>query len=36
VGYDVFVAQHQITGLDPELALKSMRLLGNEVIPAFA
>ena len=35
VGYDVFCAQHQLTGMDPALAEKSTRLFGEEVIPAF-
>src|SRR5205085_2754288 len=33
VGYDVFVAQHQFSGMDPKLAAKSMQLLGDEVVP---
>jgi alkanesulfonate monooxygenase SsuD/methylene tetrahydromethanopterin reductase-like flavin-dependent oxidoreductase (luciferase family) len=36
VGYDIFLAQHQISDLPPELAKKSLRLFGEEVIPAFA
>lgn len=34
-GYTVFCAQHQFTGMPPEVAEKSMRLFGEEVIPAF-
>jgi alkanesulfonate monooxygenase SsuD/methylene tetrahydromethanopterin reductase-like flavin-dependent oxidoreductase (luciferase family) len=35
VGYDVFCAQHQLTGMEPALAQKSIRLFGEGVIPAF-
>jgi len=35
-GYDVFCAQHQLTGMPREVSEKSMRLFGEEVIPAFA
>jgi alkanesulfonate monooxygenase SsuD/methylene tetrahydromethanopterin reductase-like flavin-dependent oxidoreductase (luciferase family) len=35
VGYDVFCAQHQLTGMEPAVAQKSIRLFGEGVIPAF-
>jgi alkanesulfonate monooxygenase SsuD/methylene tetrahydromethanopterin reductase-like flavin-dependent oxidoreductase (luciferase family) len=36
VGYDIFLAQHQISDMPTELAKKSLRLFGEKVIPAFA
>jgi alkanesulfonate monooxygenase SsuD/methylene tetrahydromethanopterin reductase-like flavin-dependent oxidoreductase (luciferase family) len=36
VGYDVFCAQHQISDMPKELMLKSLKLFGQKVIPAFA
>jgi alkanesulfonate monooxygenase SsuD/methylene tetrahydromethanopterin reductase-like flavin-dependent oxidoreductase (luciferase family) len=35
IGYDVFCTNHQIGGMPPELVQSSIRLFGNEVIPAF-
>lgn len=36
IGYGVFCANHRIGTLAPELAEKSLRLFGEEVIPAFS
>jgi len=36
VGYDVFVGQHHFTGMPRPLVEKSLRLFGQEVIPAFS
>jgi alkanesulfonate monooxygenase SsuD/methylene tetrahydromethanopterin reductase-like flavin-dependent oxidoreductase (luciferase family) len=35
-GVDVFLAHHHITSMPHELALNSLKLFGEEVIPAFA
>jgi hypothetical protein len=35
-GYDIFLAQHQITSMPTELSRRSMRLFGEAVIPQFA
>ncbi len=35
IGYDIFCGNHEIGRMPKELALKSVRLLGKEVIPAF-
>lgn len=35
VGYTVFCTQHQIADMPKELVLKSLRLFGQEVMPAF-
>jgi alkanesulfonate monooxygenase SsuD/methylene tetrahydromethanopterin reductase-like flavin-dependent oxidoreductase (luciferase family) len=35
-GYDVFCANHRFGGMPQELALKSLKLFGAEVIPAFS
>lgn len=35
VGYTVFCTQHQIADMPGELVLKSLKLFGEEVIPAF-
>lgn len=36
VGYDVLVGQHHFTGMPRPIVEKSLRLFGEEVIPAFA
>jgi alkanesulfonate monooxygenase SsuD/methylene tetrahydromethanopterin reductase-like flavin-dependent oxidoreductase (luciferase family) len=36
LGYDIFLAQHQLADMPRELAVKSLELFGKEVIPAFA
>jgi alkanesulfonate monooxygenase SsuD/methylene tetrahydromethanopterin reductase-like flavin-dependent oxidoreductase (luciferase family) len=36
IGYDIFCANHRFGPLPAEKSLKSMRLFGEEVIPAFA
>ena len=36
IGYDVFCANHRFGPISGELSLKSMKLFGKEVIPAFA
>jgi alkanesulfonate monooxygenase SsuD/methylene tetrahydromethanopterin reductase-like flavin-dependent oxidoreductase (luciferase family) len=36
VGHDVFAAQHQISSMPRDLARKSLRLFGEQVVPAFA
>jgi len=36
MGYDLFCANHQIGAMPPNLVEKSVKLLGEEVIPAFA
>jgi hypothetical protein len=36
IGYDVFCANHRFGTLPPESVLKSLKLFGEEVIPAFA
>jgi len=36
VGYDVFLAQHQIADMPLEQVTTSMRLFAKEVMPAFA
>ena len=36
VGYDVFCCQHQMGDMPRELALKSLRLCGEQVLPTFA
>jgi alkanesulfonate monooxygenase SsuD/methylene tetrahydromethanopterin reductase-like flavin-dependent oxidoreductase (luciferase family) len=35
IGYDVFCTNHQIGGMPPEMVSKSVRLFGEQVIPAF-
>jgi alkanesulfonate monooxygenase SsuD/methylene tetrahydromethanopterin reductase-like flavin-dependent oxidoreductase (luciferase family) len=35
IGYDVFCTNHQIGGMPPHLVETSIRLFGEEVIPAF-
>jgi alkanesulfonate monooxygenase SsuD/methylene tetrahydromethanopterin reductase-like flavin-dependent oxidoreductase (luciferase family) len=35
MGYDIFCAHHQITSMPSELALSSLRLFGESVIPAL-
>jgi alkanesulfonate monooxygenase SsuD/methylene tetrahydromethanopterin reductase-like flavin-dependent oxidoreductase (luciferase family) len=35
MGYTIFCAHHQITTMPSELALQSLRLFGEAVIPAF-
>ncbi len=35
IGYDIICGNHEIGRMPKELALKSVRLLGKEVIPAF-
>jgi hypothetical protein len=35
MGYDIFCAHHQITSMPIELALSSLRLFGESVIPAL-
>jgi alkanesulfonate monooxygenase SsuD/methylene tetrahydromethanopterin reductase-like flavin-dependent oxidoreductase (luciferase family) len=35
LGYDIFLAQHQLGDLPREQAVKSLELFGREVIPAF-
>ena len=35
VGYDVFCTNHQIGGMSPQLVENSIRLFGEQVIPAF-
>jgi alkanesulfonate monooxygenase SsuD/methylene tetrahydromethanopterin reductase-like flavin-dependent oxidoreductase (luciferase family) len=35
IGYDVFCTNHQIGGMPPRLVENSIRLFGEEVIPAF-
>ena len=35
MGYDVFLAHHQITSMPADMALRSLRLFGEAVIPAF-
>jgi len=35
IGYDIFCANHRIGTLPLEQSLKSMKLFGEEVIPAF-
>lgn len=34
-GYDIFAAYHQILGMPHELVVKSIKLMGEEVIPHF-
>ena len=36
LGYDVFLAQHQLGDMPREQAIKSLELFGHEVIPALA
>ena len=36
IGYDVFCANHRFGGMPLEQSLKSLKLFGEEVIPAFA
>jgi alkanesulfonate monooxygenase SsuD/methylene tetrahydromethanopterin reductase-like flavin-dependent oxidoreductase (luciferase family) len=36
IGHDVLCTQHGFGSLAPELVKKSIKLLGKEVIPAFA
>lgn len=36
LGYDVFLTQHQLGDMPRELAVSSLELFGNQVIPAFA
>ena len=36
IGYDVFCANHRFGPMSPELSLKSLRLFGEQVIPAFS
>ena len=36
VGYDVFCANHRFGPMPLEHSMKSLRLFGEEVIPAFA
>ncbi|HLY66210.1 MAG TPA: LLM class flavin-dependent oxidoreductase [Chloroflexota bacterium] len=36
VGYDVFLAQHQLADMPRAQAVKSLKLFGTEVLPAFA
>ena len=35
IGYDIFCANHHFGRLPEEQALKSLKLFGQEVIPAF-
>jgi alkanesulfonate monooxygenase SsuD/methylene tetrahydromethanopterin reductase-like flavin-dependent oxidoreductase (luciferase family) len=35
LGYDIFLAQHQLGDMPREQAIKSLELFGREVIPAF-
>jgi alkanesulfonate monooxygenase SsuD/methylene tetrahydromethanopterin reductase-like flavin-dependent oxidoreductase (luciferase family) len=35
VGYDILCTQHQIGDMPPDVALKSLRMFGEHVIPAF-
>ena len=35
LGYDVFLAQHQLGDMPREQAMKSLELFGREVIPSF-
>jgi hypothetical protein len=35
VGYDVLLTNHQFAEMPRELYVKSMRLFGEQVIPAF-
>jgi hypothetical protein len=36
VGYDVFLAQHQIATMPLEQVTRSLKLFGEEVMPAFS
>ena len=35
LGYDIFLAQHQLGDLSRDQMLKSLELFGKEVVPAF-
>ena len=36
LGYDILCTNHRIGTMDPDLVLKSIKLFGEEVIPAFS
>ena len=36
IGFDLFLAQHHLGEMPPDQSLRSMRLFGEKVIPAFA
>jgi len=36
IGYDVLCASHRFGAIPPEQSLKSLKLFGEEVIPAFS